>query len=75
MRQLTGEITASILTSEVIINEKNYPDKLATVRKCCSQLAKTLGMTRADLCENIQVRLNAYLKGSDEPNLALCEFH
>lgn len=34
---------------EVIINEGNYKDKLATSRKVCSFLSKKLGMSKNDL--------------------------
>lgn len=59
-----GDIAGSLLVGELIMNESKYPDMLNSARKVCATMAKKIGITRADLCENLQVRLNALLATS-----------
>lgn len=63
------------MVGELVINEKKYPDKLASARKICATMAKQLGLTRSDLSEHLQAKLGAMPSEKSQPgNLVSVEF-
>lgn len=66
MRADIASIVSSLIVGELVVNSENYKgSRLQTTRKACAMLAKDLGMSRADLPENLRVKLDSFSKADN----------
>lgn len=54
-----------MLVADLVVNSKNYTDKLGSWRKLCVVLAKALGMTKNDLKPNLLAKVEEVVKSGD----------